>query len=270
MADGFLEAWGRQLFTWFAFVFTVVGTIVALGLAREYWWISVLVVLAVFAASASFAFWKHRELEQERHRHREEVKRFSDEHQQMTRRLQDSERKLNDVPYEILINLQRVIAGHSFAEATRILAEYADLIGRMTRFAAALSRPINLRAFVRQAGDLYAIAKVASQALEHVRVGDPFLLVKRSTGGLETHSARLIVHQAPDLAKEIAMFRIGDYLSDEMGHIDKLAQSSDIEGMKGYTIRVACDLSQYEGVDVQGMAKALSQLVQDVARNRGV
>jgi hypothetical protein len=37
MAEGFWESWGRYLFNWYSFTFTVLGASVALFLGREHY-----------------------------------------------------------------------------------------------------------------------------------------------------------------------------------------------------------------------------------------
>src|SRR5205085_11645912 len=69
MADGFFEKWGKYLFNWYGFVFTVLGAVVGLLLAREYWWVSVLIVVATFLASGFFAYHHHRTLVQAQEQH---------------------------------------------------------------------------------------------------------------------------------------------------------------------------------------------------------
>ena len=63
------------------------------------------------------------------------------------------------------------------------------------------------------------------------------------------------------------MFHIDDFLSDEMGHIDHLARSGDVQGIKGYAIRLACDLASYGEVDFRQFAVAIARLTDDFVRD---
>jgi len=269
MPEGFWEGWGHSLFNWKAFVFTIAGTIVALVLVREYWWVSVLIVMAVYLASGRYAYAKHRGLQKAEQRHHAEIEAVRLEARAASDRVKEVERRLAEVPSDILQELQAVIRAHSHAELARVLLARADFIGRMRGFTSSSAKPINLRTFTRQGDKLYAVAKADSTALSFLRVGDPFLLVRRSADGLETPSARLVVHQAPEAGKEVVMFEIADYLSDEMEHLDSLAHSGDAKGIRGYAILFACDLAAYEGVDFQHFAVAIARLVDELAGNRG-
>ena len=190
MPEGFWEGWGQALFNWKGFVFTVVGTGIALVLAREYWWVSVLIVVAVYLASGCYAYRKHRELQRSEERHRIELEAARLEARSASERVQEAERKLAAVPSGILNELQVVIQALSHAELALVLSARADFIGRMRRFADASSKLLNLRTFTRQGNNLYVVAKGDSTALAFLRIGDPFLLVKRSPDGLETPSTK--------------------------------------------------------------------------------
>src|SRR5262249_41083976 len=102
MAEGFWEGWGRHLFGWYGFLFTIFGTVFALILAQEYWWISVLIVIGAFAASGLFAYQRHQELKHTEQRHQQEFDRLRAEQERTAQRLQETERKLNEVPHELL------------------------------------------------------------------------------------------------------------------------------------------------------------------------
>src|SRR5438874_1621055 len=116
MPEGFWEGWGQSLFNWKGFVFTVAGTLVALVLAREYWWVSVLIVVAVYLASGCYAYRKHRELLKTEERHRVELEVARLEARSASERVQEVERRLAEVPSDILNELQAVIRAHSHAE----------------------------------------------------------------------------------------------------------------------------------------------------------
>jgi hypothetical protein len=195
--------------------------------------------------------------------------RLQSEQRALSERLQAAEQKLNEVPSDILIQLQRIIAVYSRDELGRALAARADFIGRMQSFLRASAKPINLRAFTRQGGNLYAVAKAPSAALEHVRPGDPFLLVRKAPTGLETPSARLLVHQPPEPGKDVVMFSIAEFLADEMGHIDSLARTGDVAGLKGYGIKFDCDLAGYGDLNLQSIAGGITRLVRDITGEPG-
>ncbi len=269
MTEGFGEGLRGHLFHSFSLVFTIGGTIVSLIIVREYWWISLLFVAASYVALGTFAYRRHRELDQAQAEHRREQDRLRAERQEAVQRAQEAERKLNEVPANILAELQRIIGAHSFKELAGMLVRQADFVERMTSFTRASPKPISLRTFTKQGGGLYALAKVEAEAAAHVRIGDSFLLIRRAANGLETTSARLLVHQLPEPGKDVLMFRIVDYLSDELGHIDRLAQGGDVEGMKGYRVRVACDVARYGRLDMHNLAETIEGLANEIGQFRG-
>jgi hypothetical protein len=261
---GFLESWGRSLFNWFGFVFTVLGAIIGLALAREHWWISVLIVIATVAASGSFAYFAHSDRETAARRHQKQVSVLHAELGAAAGRLQDAERMLNEVPYELLSNLACMCASYSLSKSARLLVERVDFVARMVSFAQISAKPINLRSFVRQGGGLYVVAKAESKALQQLKRGDPFLLVKKSSEGLATPCARLVVHQPPDQAKGVVMFHICDYLSDEMGHLENLASSGNVEGIKGFGVQMIPDVTSYGNLDLTNLVQVVSRIVRDI------
>src|SRR5207249_3329282 len=118
-----------------------------------------------------------------------------------------------------------------------------------------------------QSGEFYVVGKVKAEALQFLKVGDPFLLLRKSADGLETTSARLIVHQPPELAKEVVQFRITDYVGDEMRHLSQVAQRQDVQGMKGYTIKSALSMEGFGDFDLQATVPVIHRLLDDLARN---
>jgi hypothetical protein len=271
MAEGFLKGLRGRVLFWSAWVFTVGGAAVGLLLAREYWWLLVLALLSVLLALGFYAHSLHRRLGEAERRHTAERSRLQGELQETTLRLRDAGRSLNEIPARQLAQLEgtlaEVIAAHAHAELARVVAAHAEFVERMRTFATAQVRPMTPRTFVRRAGRLYAVAKARSEALPFVRPGDLFLLI-RDTDGLQTESARLIVNQEPDRAHETVYFCVETFLSDEMGHLDSLAQSQEVAGLKGYSIRPCCDVDRFREVNLRSVADAIRPLVEDFGRHR--
>jgi hypothetical protein len=253
MREHFWTGWGRHLFSWFAFVFTVGAAIIGLALTTENWWLwaSLLIAVAAVASSAFFAYQTHQKAEDLR----AEVAR---EHALR----ETAERKLNEVPSEMLAVLQRTVAAYAVHELARVLRDRLAYIRRMLDFTEATTKQLSLRKFVRQGGSLYVIAKAEAGAASHVRPADPFVLVRQSPDGLETPCAMLRVHQPPDVEKGVLYFEIVESLSDEIAHVERLAESVDVPKLKGYSVRIACDLEGYEGVDLRNSEAAITRLVQ--------
>lgn len=93
--------------------------------------------------------------------------------------------------------------------------------------------------------------------------------MRRAANGLETLSARLVVHQVPEAGKDLLGFRITDYVNAEMDLIDGLTQSRDVEGIKGYRVQAACNVARYQGLDVAPLVVVLERLVGELAQTRG-
>ena len=181
------------------------------------------------------------------------------------KRLQDAERRLNEVPLDILAKVQSLVETSAYKAIPDQLKRHAEIIVRMRSFDNALQKkPLNLRTFTNQADTLHVIARGTGEALQHLREGDPFLLIKTGAEGLATDAAVLTVSQPPNIEKQVAYFAIRRYITDEMGRIQALAAVHDIEGMKGYTIRLPFDVSRYEGLDLSHFASVIDRLMADI------
>jgi hypothetical protein len=84
------------------------------------------------------------------------------------------------------------------------------------------------------------------------------------TDGLETPTARLAVHQPPVSGKEVVMFEIVGSFSEEIGHIEQLADSRDVAGLKGYRLAPACAVENYPEVDLGALAAFIDRLLNDL------
>jgi hypothetical protein len=144
------------------------------------------------------------------------------------------------------------------------IAAHAECVQRMAAFAQAQVKPLTLRTFVKRASGLYAEAKLSADAMEHLRQDDPFLLEFRDPNALVTRSALLRVHQL-EPTKEIAWFRVQAFVGAEMEHLDALAERQEVPG-KGYTARPVCDLTQYAGLDLTNLGRAVRILMIEAHR----
>ncbi len=187
-------------------------------------------------------------------------------HDATKQRLQEAERKLNEVPLELLARVQQLVNSASFTEVSRLLAGCAEIITRHKEFIAVESKPLTLRAFARSGDRLFAVAKVSPVAQEHLRVDDPFELVKKTGGGLEVQIARLVVHQPPNLKDEGVFFAILPPMPPELESIAALAAEGDVQGLKGYFIRPAYDASRYAAHDLSSVPAAVVLLIEDATR----
>ncbi|MEX2120226.1 MAG: hypothetical protein WD847_11585 [Pirellulales bacterium] len=266
MTQGFWEGWSRHLFKWYGFLFTFVGTIVALVAAKEHWWICMLLVLGAYAAAGSFAYVQHKALKSFEAHQKERIAAGDAAYLQMMQRAEEAERSLAGVSYDVLARLDDFCTQHAYLTLGESFAQHADCLGRMQAFLTELQRPMDLRVFSHYSGELYALAKIVPAATRHVRIGDPFVLCRLTKGGLEVPAAKLIVHQAPNEATGVVSFRIYSYLADEMGHIEGLARTGDVKGIKGYGIKVAYDLTRYGSTDFDGLAKGIRQIVSELFR----
>jgi hypothetical protein len=261
-------------------IFTVVGVVVSLIIVKEYWWLSALILGTIFLSLLLYAYRCHTDLEKARGSHAEELRGVEerrqaelqplrDELRTATERLRETEGRLSQVGFETVARIEQLLASHSASELSRELTEYARFVGRMCDFKRHSTKPIDLRTIAAQAGGLYVVAKAEGEALCHVAVGDEFRLVKQGQAGVQTPCADLVVHQPPNAAKNVLYFRIKRYLSDEMGHLEQLARSGDVQGIKGYGIELACDVTPYGADDIPNLIRLIQQLVEDIASRRG-
>ena len=266
----------------FGLVFTLGGTIVGLWLAKESWWISILIVVALTVAFGAFAYRLNRNLRQMESRHETELQTIRQlskaelegvrsEKDELSRRLREAEQKLNEVPLGIVKHLERAVASHEFGELVKKLTAHADFVSRMRIFVQASTKLLALRTLVTQGGAVFVVAKAAVPVSEMLRPGDPFLLVKRTSGGLETPIAWVVVHQPPTGGKEQSLFfRIENPLTGEVRALENLAEHGDVEKIGGYSLKPACDVEAFAGLEWSRLVDTLTRLADDMARYRGV
>jgi hypothetical protein len=191
MAEGFLGGLSRQLTFWSGWVFTVGGAGLSLGLGKEYAWIGVLCVVAGLIALMGFAYQKHRDLRQAQEAHRAITRQLEAEIRAARERAENAERRLNEIPADILLRLEATIQSNAFDQLAAALGKHADYVARMVEMARILTRPIALRTFVRRAGTLYVDARLDATAIGQLRQDDPYLLEFKNPSGLVTASAVL-------------------------------------------------------------------------------
>jgi hypothetical protein len=257
MADSFFDTLGKHLFIWSGWVFTVGGAVGSFVLGQANAWIGWLAICTGVLALTGHAFALHR-----RCRELEEAT------EKQTARLQEAERKLNEVPLDLVNRIRELIAPQSAADVAAQLAAHADFVVRVQQFIAATSGDIHLRTFIKRDDRLFAIAKVATAALVHLRDDDAFVLV-RSAEGLRTDCALMVVHQKPDPAHGVVYFRLVEILSDEVRALEKLAAEREVTGLTGYTLRPACDHGWYGPLESATISDAIKRLAEGLERERG-
>ncbi len=243
-------------------IFTVGGVIASLILVKEYTWLSGLILFCVFAAAHSFAWARHRQLVSAEAAHEAERGRLQGQAAEAAQRAAEAERKLAEAPLDILTKVQAAVEASSYADAAARLKRYADLVDRMRQFVSHLIKPLIVRTVTRQGDRLYFAAKAPRPALECLRPGDPFQLVRRGEGDLETPAANLTVHQPPDLKKEVVHFALESSLSDEVAALEALAAHGEIPGSR-YGIRLVCDPSRYGNLRLADLPGAIDYLMAD-------
>ena len=257
MADRFWDGFGKQLIFWAAWVFTVGGAIGSFVLGQAYAWIGWLAVLAGVLALSGHAYSLHRRCR--------ELELGNDA---LTGQLRDAERKLNEVPLDLVNRIQQLVTPQSVTDVAGRLAVHADYVLRVRQFMAAVTGDIHLRTFSKRDDNLFAIAKVAEAALAHLRESDVFMLV-RSAEGLRTDCAKMVVHQRPDPAHGVVIFRLVELLSDEVRALERLAAVREITGLTGYTLRPVCDSGWYGAVESATIPEAIKRLAEGLERERG-
>jgi hypothetical protein len=251
---GFEKVLGQYLSSSWGFVFTVAGTIVGLVLAGQHWWIAVLIVVANALACGCFAYVKH--LGEAKAR---------DEQKTTALKLDEAERKLNEVPLELLAQVNELVNSDSFAAFARLLAESVDVIARHKQFFQLVGKPLAITTFAKPDDHLFVLAKASAEALQQLRVGDTFLLVKKTPSGVEITVANLAVHQQPDLKKEVAYLVVLGPIPPALEPMVGLANQGDMARIRGYSVRPAYDVSRYEEIDLVSVSEAIALLIGDIA-----
>jgi hypothetical protein len=153
MADRLYDALGKQLFVWSGWVFTVGGAIGSFVLGQANAWIGWLAILTGFLALTGHAFALHR-----RCRELEEGAAIRAE------QLREAERKLNEVPLDLVGRIRELVTPQSVTDVAVRLALHADYVLRMKQFVGAAG-DIQLRTFVSRDKAIFAVAKIADKAV---------------------------------------------------------------------------------------------------------
>ena len=267
MAEGMLGNLNRHFVAVADWIFTVGGSVASLAIGGAWAWVGGLCLLVGAATLTTFAYeqWSLRRRETEERE--TAAQRFADALRDAHGRAEQAERKLKEVPADLLLRLERAVQRYSFHELASFLGDYADYVARMKDLSGTVTKTIALRTFAKRAGDLYVDAKLSAEALAHLRQDDPFLLDFKDTSGLVTASALLRVHQM-DAAKELVWFRIDIRSGEELEHIDALAEKQEVPG-KGYTARPVCDVLRYSSFNLGTMGALLRVLSEEALRLRG-
>jgi hypothetical protein len=266
MVNGFWGGLNRHLIFWAAWTFTVGGAIASLWVAKEYAWIGALVALTGLIGLTVFAYQKHCDLVDAERGHKLDLDRLSNELRVAESRAAQAERKLAEVPADILIRLQGTIHAFAHRELSGLLVDYSGYVSRMQAFVRACPKPVTLKAFVKRDEGLYAVAGLSSVAIKCLQKDDAFRLEFKDVNALRTASARVLVHQL-DADKEQVWFRVDKSLGDEMADLDALASKQDVPA-KGYFVRPVCDLDRYANLDPAGVADLVRTMVEELFRER--
>lgn len=265
MNSTFVDRLSPYLFKWYSIVFTVGGSVAALAIAKEYWWIAALVIIAALGGSWSFAYHVDQKLQTAIVQQKEHVDQFAATEESLRTSLQEAEQRLAAIPFELVARMQEAIATYSHDQLSKMLLTHAEFVSRMKKFTDTNAKDFDLRTFTKQASDLFVVAKVKPKASEHLKVGDPFTLFRKTSAGLTIESAKLVVHQPPDQAKGLVWFRIASYLTNDLGAIDRLADSANVEGIKGFGIEVPFDLLRYPSYDLRAVQMVVALMIEDIS-----
>jgi hypothetical protein len=196
MQEGFLAGLQRNWLLWSGWLFTVVGTVFGLAMSDAYSWIGALVAASGLLALTALAFERQKELHAAMDRHTAEIQQHRLDLAKAQECAEQAERKLNEVSTDMILRIQEGLAANSFTQCVSFLLRHTDYVERMVRFAnQTATRPLSLRTFVSQSGNLYAVARIEAAAINTLKDGDPFVLTQKDPKGLLTDSARLVVHQ---------------------------------------------------------------------------
>ena len=287
MAESFIGGVNRHFVLWSGWLFTVGGAIASLIIGKEYWWIGGLVVGVGLLALMTYAYQKHqlaigaderrkREVAAAEAKLRQELSRIKAEHdtavldaskrldeaQQLQR---DAERKLNEVPLAILLQIESAIRQHAFTELANMIGRYVRYVERMQSVVATQSKPINEKSFVKRGDVLYALVSLPAAVCELLADDDAFAIDYKDANGLVASSGKLSVHQV-ESTKELVWFEVLP-TSDELIRLSALAEKQVVPG-KGYSVRPVCDLSRYSKLNLAGTADVFRTVVEEISSER--
>ena len=255
MADRYSDVLGKQLFVWSGWVFKVGGAIGSFVLGQGFAWIGWLAVLTGVFALTAHSYAMHRrcgELEKANTRRDEQ--------------LREAERKLNEIPLDLVTRIQEIIAPQSITAIAVQLATHADYVLRMRQFMA-VDREIHLRTFTARDKVIFAVAKIAETAFRYLREKDLFVLL-RSAEGLQTECALMVVHQTPDPTHGTIHFRLVNLITEEARAIEHLATAGGASGLMGYTLRPVCDTGWYSQIESATIPEAIKRFGEGLERER--
>ncbi len=256
MGEGYLAVMGRQLFVWAGWVFTVGGAIGSFALGGNYAWIGWLVVFVGVLALTGHSYSVHQRCRQ-----------LEAENGNLTRQKQEADQKLNEVPLDLLNRIREFVTPRSLSDVASELAAHADYVLRIQKFMAALEGEIHLRTFRKRDNAIYALAKIEESAVVHLRENDVFVLV-RSSEGLRTDCALMVVHQTPDASRDVVHFRLLDLLSDDARALEQMTTAREVTGLTGYTLRPSCDAGWYDSLETSTIPEAIERLARGLERER--
>lgn len=269
MAEGYRAVIGQRLLFWSGWFFTVFGVIVSLYLSKEWAWIAWLILVAALLTLGTYSWWVHQRLAEARSRHSSEIEEKNKRHLEEVARRELVERRLAEVPADAFDRLAGLVSEGAIKELIALMTSQAEMIGRLRLFSESLTRPLGVRKFERVRGELYVIAKAgkgAEAALSHLQAGDPFVLFRQSDSGVEVEVARLSVHQPP--AAEIVFFKVATGMADDIAHLTGLAIDGPVEGLKGYRLELAVEVSKLSAADFTKVAETIPYLAAGLIKAR--
>lgn len=257
MAERFAEALGKQLFIWSGWVFTVGGAIGSFVLGQAYAWIGWLFVAVGLLALTAHAVALHRR-----------VREFEAANRNLTEQAAEADRRLNAVPMAVMEQLVGLVSGGVSVRMVEAVVEQIRRIERIRKFVQLEAKPLNPRTFTKEAGRLYAVAKLASQEQAAVLMeGDLFALVRRGGNGISVDCARLRVHQPPK--DGTVVFEVYDPTGGEMTALSQLAETREVAGITGYFIQPYLDVTKYPEFDADQLAAVIRLVIQELDPNAG-
>ena len=269
MEEVYWAAMGKRLLFWSGWVFTVCGAIVGLYLSKEYTWVGTLVVLTALIAFGTHSRWVHHRLKEAEQRYQTELGQARQQHREEVTRREQAEQRLAEVPADALTRLAALVSEGMIHELVGLLRRQADIVGRLQQYNRELTKPLVVRSFQRLQGELYVVARGPSVAIRHLRPGDPFVLHRKSDTGVQIDAARMVVHQPVQPDGDVVQFRVVGAISDDMTHLAGLAVERLVEGIKGYGVEIALDLTGLPALNFAQVAEAIPHLASIVSAARG-
>lgn len=231
------------------FLVTAVGTTVALK--RDAPWIAFLLLIPLTLSSLCAMWTWYGEARAANLRYEREKK----EH---ARTKEEAER----VASEALSGISLLLRQYALGNAAIVIRRSIQLMNRMRNLEASWGASPQVRKFTASLQKLYGSIKLPSDAAEHIREGDCFVLVQSGKDAIRHKVAMLRVHQPPNADKGTVHLVVDEIFNDETtSALITLTEAGD-KSPRGFTLQVPFETRVFDDFDLAGLDTLLDTMVQ--------